>query len=312
MKRMPVLLVLGVLLAAPCPGRSQDAAGKAPAPEEPAPSTLPPPLTGTMSPVPAPSPEDGALEPERGSLILPWGYVGIRGFPAQNRMAPNGVPYDPLFSLDVSVSLPLVPSRRLYLFGDSRFWGEKANSTVTNPNQGHFDFSKREYDLDAGVAWNWWDRFELRGFLYSMSNLNRGLWLDQPFGFKDGTGVENRYYFRNTDFDKGIYSFVSLGYYPSKSMVGNDGGDFKPGLFGRASLILELAGDWAYLFGDVQLTCRDAFIPKLLDADTGGAVRPFEHFDSLEFRVGVEQTIDLQVSNDRDRYLVYGMVRLVF
>jgi hypothetical protein len=312
MNRMCVVLALAALLTIPRSGRAQDTSGKAPVPGETADSTLPPPLSSAMAPIPAPSPEDGGCAPERSSLILPWGYFGIRGFPSQNRMAPNGVPFNPLFSLDASLNLPLVPSRRLYIFTDTRFWGEKANSQVSNPTQGQWDFSKREWDFDVGLAWNYWDRFELRGFVYSLNNLNRGLWLDQPFGFKDGSAVENRYYFSNTDFDKGIYSFVSLGYYPSKGMVGNDGVEFKPGLFGRASLILELFGDWAYLFGDAELTCREAFIPKLLYLDMGGALRPFESCDSLEFRLGVEQTIDMQVTSDRDRYLVYGMIRLVF
>jgi hypothetical protein len=265
--------------------------------------------TPALSP-PVPQLEPCDPTPEDGCWFRPWGFVGLRMFPVGDRMAPNGVPYDPLGSFDLLLSLPLVPSRRVYVFGETRFWGQKAAPGVTNPSQGPLDFSKREFDLDLGAAWNYWDRFELRGFVYSMNNLNRGLNLVGPWGFKDGSGIENRYYFSNTNFDKGKYSFLSIGYYPSKSMVGGNGEDFKPGLFARASLIWDLVGDWCYLYGDGTLTCRDGVHAKLFYVDFGGAIRPFASCDFLEFRVGSEQMYDIE--DHIDRGLLYGMARFVW
>ena len=61
---------------------------------------------------------------------------------------------------------------------------------ITNSSQGNFDFSKREFDFNAGLAWNYFDRLELRASAYSAGNLNRGLSLTSPSGFKDGVLLE--------------------------------------------------------------------------------------------------------------------------
>jgi len=75
----------------------------------------------------------------------------------------------------------------------------KAGAAVTNGNQGSFDFSKREFDLTLGLAWNYYSALELRVLGYAFNNLNRGISPISPEGYNDGFGLENRYYFSNAD-----------------------------------------------------------------------------------------------------------------
>ena len=99
-------------------------------------------------------------------------------------------------------------------------------------------------------------------------------------------------------------TFVSIGYYPSKSMVGNDGQTFRPGLLLRAYLIYDL-WDWpCYLYGDVSYISERALRPRLLLFDAGIAVRPFRSCRQCEFRLGVEDTADLRVRNDLNLWYV--------
>ncbi len=138
-----------------------------------------------------------------------------------------------------------------------------------------------------------------------------------PFGFNDGFGLENRYYLTpeyaklgQTGFDVVRADFVSIGYYPSKDMVGNDGQAFKPGLLLRASLTCDV-WDWpCYLFGEATYISERSLHPKLLLFDVGIAARPFSPCPQLEFRLGVENTADFQVQNVLN--LWYGSVRFVF
>jgi hypothetical protein len=104
--------------------------------------------------------------------------------------------------------------------------------------------------------------------------------------------------------------FVSIGYFPSKSMVGNDGHEFKPGMFLRAYLTYDL-GDWPfYLFGDAQYISERSFHPRLLLFDLGVAARPFHFCPQCEFRIGTENTADVQVHNNQS--LLYLSVRYIF
>jgi hypothetical protein len=127
--------------------------------------------------------------------------------------------------------------QHLYLFGDTRFWGQKAAPGITNSRQGSFDFSKREFDLDLGLAWNYHGTLEARAFAYSFNNLNRGLSTAQPSGFNDGVGLEQRWYVGGTysklgleGFDVARATFLSVGYYPAKDMVDADGTLLNQGL----------------------------------------------------------------------------------
>jgi hypothetical protein len=246
-----------------------------------------------------------------------WGLVGLRGIPAGPKVAPNGEEYHPNFSIDLDFNFWLWRSRRLYLFGDARFWGEKPENGVTNGRDGFFGTSKRQFDLSGGAAWNYAGPWEARAFGYSFSNLNRGISRVVPTGINDGSGLENRYYLSpeyaklgQTGFDVARATFLSVGYYPSKEMVGNDGQLFKPGLMLRAYLTCDL-WDWpCYAFGDAMLISERSLQAKLLLFDVGLAARPFRSCQQCEFRLGVENTGDFQVGDVHN--LWYVSLRYIF
>jgi hypothetical protein len=240
-----------------------------------------------------------------------WGYMGVSGILTGQRMAPNGVLFDPLFMVDINLNIGLLPNKKLYVFTESKFWMQKPGLGITNPSQGSFDFSKREFDFDAGIAWNYFDRFELRASAYSGANLNRGISLISPAGFKDGVLLENRYYFGSANvYDVSRLSFVSIGYYPTKSLVGGDGSDFHPGVFARAYWTYDIPWIRSYIYSDLQFTAERIIKPRLLSLDAGLATRPFSQFENLEFRIGNEVTEDVQANTTRD--LVYGGVRVAY
>jgi hypothetical protein len=262
---------------------------------------LPPPSVDGNLPAPA----AGLWEnPPAPASVAVWGILGLRSFPYGEQVASNGVEFRQLFSLDLDFNLMLWRRQGLYLFLESRFWGQKAAPGITNPAQGPFDFSKREFDFTPGLAWNYAGFWEARFFAYSFNNLNRGDSLISPYGFNDGIGLENRYYLAPTyadlgtsAFDKARATFLSVGYYPSKSMVDGAGVQFYPGPFARAYLIWDLLGEWCYLFGDFQILGTRGFQAKQFYLDAGLAVRPFTDIPRLEFRVGSEDTFDLQSSD---------------
>ena len=190
-----------------------------------------------------PASGDADSTPDEGPLpeVLPWqsvwGLADLRIIPAGPKTAPNGQEYHPNFSMDLDLNGWLWRSHRLYLFGDARFWGEKPEYGVTNSRDGFFGTSKRQFDLSGGAAWNYAGSWEARVSGYSFNNLNRGTSLVTPAGVKDGCCFENRYYLSpeygnlgQTGFDVARATFLSVGYYPSKDMEGNDGLDFQPGL----------------------------------------------------------------------------------
>jgi hypothetical protein len=239
-----------------------------------------------------------------------WGTVGVPIYITGSHMAPNGVPYKPLFGLDFDFNIGLLSQKELYLFAENRFWTQRAAPGVTNPSQGKWDFSKREYDLLLGAAWTYFDAFELRFSSYALNNLNRGNSLSSPFGFKDGVLLENRYYLCNADiYDVGRLSFVSIGYFPAKGLVGGDGAEFHPGLFARAYLTYDLGLLRSYVYFDGQFIA-ERIKARLLDVDVGLAARPFGRLPNLEFRIGYDVTGDVQV--DSARNLVYGAIRILY
>jgi hypothetical protein len=230
-----------------------------------------------------------------------WGILDVRGFPVGQQVASNGVEYNQLFSLGLDFNVMLWGQQHLYLFSETCFWAQKAAPGITNANQGSFDFSKREFDFNAGVAWNYAGPWEARCFGYSFNNLNRGNSEVRPSGFNDGVGLENRFYIGDTyadlgtaAFDQARATFLSIGYYPTKSMVDGNGNEFKPGLFARAYLTWDLWCEQVYFFGDVQLIAARSFMPTLLNFDAGLAARPFAPVPRLEFRVGTQDMLDLQ------------------
>jgi hypothetical protein len=246
-----------------------------------------------------------------------WGLSGLRIFPAGPKVAPNGEEYHPFFTFDLDFNLWLWPREGVYLFADLRFWGEKAENGVTNNRDGGLGFSKRQFDLQGGLAWNWSGPWEARLFGYSLNNLNRGVDLVTSSGFNDGAGVENRYYLSpeyaklgQPGFDVARATFVSAGYYLEKDMVGNDGQPFNPGLMLRAYLTCDLE-DWpAYAFCDTTYISTRSLHAKLLLFDVGVAARPFDSWRQWEFRLGVENTADFQVGSVLN--LWYVSLRYVF
>jgi hypothetical protein len=273
--------------------------------------TPPPPTAPECVPLP-PSPDDPEmLRTHPRYLPQVWGVTGVRLFASGDKMAPNGVVYDPLFTYDFDLNIGLLPQKKLYVFSLGSFWTQKATSGVTNPKLGAVDFSKRQMDLTIGLAWNYWDYFEARVWAYSYNNLNRGMQLDKPFGYNDGVVVENRYYIPKSNlFDLPRLNFLSIGYYTSKELTGADGVYFEPGLFLRAYLTYEFMPRQYYVYADTQMISQRAVSPRFLLFDDGFAARPFRKLEGLEFRAGVYNTVDVRVDNVRT--LLYLNVQVIF
>jgi hypothetical protein len=255
-----------------------------------------------------------------------WGVVDAKLFPDSRRMAPNGLPYHPIASIDLEVDLWVWRSQGLYLFGTSRFWAKQDDDQplVAGPKSanrpswwGLFNWSKREYDLLLGLAWNYWGPLELRAFAYGYNNLNRGISLSDPYGFNDGVGVEQRWYLSpeyarlgQEGYNVSRATFLSVGYYPSKVMVGLDGTFFAPGPFARAYLTYDIPATCCHLFADNQLIGDNGWRAKLLLSDLGLAITPFEKHPRLEFRLGTEIEADFRPNTSRSNWLPYVSVRL--
>ncbi len=276
------------------------------------------PVAGTDPAAEPPAPTSEEAGPvEAPPWQTAWGLVGLRVIPAGPKTAPNGEEYHPNFSMDLDLNGWIWRGERVYLFGDARFWGEKPEFGVTNARDGFLGTSKRQFDLSGGVAWNYAGPWEARAFGYSMNNLNRGFNPVTPSGINDGFGLENRYYLSpeyaqlgETGFDVAKATFLSVGYYPSKTMVGNDGRSFQPGLMLRGYLTYDL-WDWpVYAFGDATYIGERSLQPKLLLFDVGVAARPFSCCPQCEFRLGVENTGDFQVRDVQN--LWYASIRYIF
>ena len=246
-----------------------------------------------------------------------WGLIGLEGYAFGQRVAPNGLEFNPLFTLGVDLNVWLWQSQGLYLFTESNFWGQRAAPGVTNASQGVFDFSKREFDFTSGVAWNYFGNLEARVFAYSNNNLNRGYFLAYPSGFIDGTAMENRLYLGSAyaalgtaSFDVARAPFVSAGYFPTKDLVDGLGVPFSPGPFVRAYLTWDPTGGPWYVYLDAQFVGDRAFTPRLVNFDGGLAWRPWAAVNGLELRLGTPNMYDLR-AKDLETGL-YGAVRLVF
>jgi hypothetical protein len=222
--------------------------------------------------------------PGRGKSV--WGEVGFSGIPSGERMAPNGVAYEPLFAIDTHFNVGLNADRTLYLFTEDTFWAQEATPGMTNARQGALDFSKREYDLSLGLGWRYWPHSEVRAFGYSFNNLNRGDSATAPTGYKDGFGIENRFHFGEAD------DFAGVGYFFTKNMVDQEGLAFKPGLFFKAKVHAPILRGLAAARLEPQLICRDNILPKLLDVDAGIDFTPFQRKDVV-LGLGMDTVYDL-------------------
>ncbi len=291
--------------AVSCDGRACEAR-----PDPPAPATPCPP-DGEKLDAPAPTWE------------TVWGVVGLRVFFDGPKVAPNGQEYHPSFTLDLDFNFWVWRTLGLYLFSDMRFWGERPENGVTNGKDSGLGFSKREFDMVGGPAWNYCGNWEARLYGYTYNNLNRGLDEIHPSGLNDGFVVENRYYLTkeyaklgHTGFDVSRADFVSIGYYITKDLVGNDGQTFDPGLFLRAYLTYDVWNWPAYVYGDFTYISERSLQAKLFLFDIGVAARPLSLWPSCsawqnwELRLGVENTADLQTDNVLN--LWYVTVRVIF
>jgi len=289
--------------------------GQASIPIQPGPVSIP------VEPVPVSIPAEPGLAQELPSQPPAWhsvwGLADIRIIPDGPKIAPNGQEYHPNFTMDLDFNAWVWRSQRLYAYADISLWGEKSEYGVTNANDGWWGTSKREFDLSGGAAWNYAGAWEVRGFGYTDNNLNRGTNLVTPVGFTDGFGLENRYYLSpeyaklgQTGFDVSRADFVSVGYYPTKDMVGNDGKAFEPGLMLRAYLTYDLWNWPCYLFGDATYIGERSFQSKLLLFDVGLAARPFRSCQQVEFRLGVDNTADVLVRDVQN--LWYVSFRYIF
>jgi hypothetical protein len=313
MRRVSLVFALALLLARVGPLPAQQAGSPAPPPRAAAAEAAPPPSDSFLSwlgvnretPVTC---GDPAVTPELWQHT--WGFAAVDVIPVGNKMAPNGAQYDPLFSLDLMLNVALTRDRTWYAYTTGRFWAQKPGAGITNPSQGQFDFSKRQYDLNVGLAWNFYESFEGRVFAYSFNNLNRGFVLDRPYGFIDGAGVEVRWYFPSTNFDQGLFRFLSIGYLPTKELMGQDGEAFKPSLFLSAHLAYDFIPERFYVYTDTDLYFERPAEARLLLVDPGIACRPFESCPCLEFRAGCENVIDLGVGITRS--FLYGQARIVW
>jgi hypothetical protein len=276
-------------------------------------SAVPQPPVAQAQPAPAAEP-DG---PPEGAPWQPvWGLAGLRVIDGP-RIAPNGQEFHPSFSLDLNVNLWLWRSQGIYLFNDLRFWGERAENSVTNRRDGPLGFSKREFDLTIGSAWNYAGFWEARISGYSFSNLNRGWSPIIPSGILDGAVFENRYYLSDEyarlgqpGFDVARATFLGAGVFPTKDLVGNNGKTFHPLGMLRAYLTYDLL-DWpVYAFGDATLITDRRLAPRLLLFDVGLAARPFSSWRQWEFRAGAENTADFQARNVLN--LWYVSLRYIF
>lgn len=160
-----------------------------------------------------------------------WGNVGMGAYPGRSyKVAPNGLAYKPMFRIVADLN---IGRGSTYAFAKSAYYAEKPKPGVTtNKSQGQFDFTKRQYDFDLGLAHGYFGNNELRLWAYSQSNINRGNDLNEPYGFKDGAVLANRYYL-NAPYARG---HLEGGYYLTKELADNNGDAYQPGFFGEANI----------------------------------------------------------------------------
>jgi hypothetical protein len=241
-----------------------------------------------------------------------WGDIGLPFYIDSSHMAPNGVPFAPIAAVTSDLNLGLLPQKKLYLFWDGDFWLQHAD-TITRNGQDSATFSKREIDSNLGLAWNYFGSLELRGSVYALNNLNRGISNAVPSGGNEGVILENRYNFAGADpYDIGRLNYLGFGYIPTDTLVGDNGASFRPGPFAHAYLTRDLPIPWfrSYVYAGMQIIAEHTALPRLFDADVGWAVRPFAHWQNLELRIGDDVSQDVVAAANRN--LIYGAIRLNF
>jgi hypothetical protein len=246
--------------------------------------------------------------PAEWTFRMIWGIAETDGYLGR-RMAPNGLLYHPDYGVNLDFNIWVWPALGLYLYDESLFWMGTTHE---------LNFTKRELDLTFGVAWNYYGQLEARVFGYSNNNLNRGVSPEQSAGYNDGFGMENRFYLNpiyhalgTSDYDQAKATFVSVGYFPTKTLTGGDGEQFHPLVFARAYLTWGVVKECCYLYADTTfITARAPFNAKLLNTDIGAALRPFRQVPRLEFRGGCLDVWDTLVGTARP--VGYISIRYIF
>ena len=223
------------------------------------------------------TPPVGPAEAARGPAPV-WGLAGIRGYVLGEHVAPNGVEFKPLFDLKMDFNFWVWRSERVYAFADAIFWGQKPAPGITNTSQGPFDFSKREFDLNGGVAWNYYGPLEAGRSLTPTTTSTAATRRRHPAGTPTASASRTAGTSTTSTSPWGCRAttwrgraFVSVGYYyPTKDMVDGNGIDFKPGPFARAFLSArDLLGDKCYLYSDVELIATRLLHPQAAQPQRG-------------------------------------------
>lgn len=216
-----------------------------------------------------------------------WGTLGFGIYPTDaQKVAPNGLVYDPLFRF--TADLNVRATEHLKFFFDFAFWAEAPSPGVTtNGNQGQFDFTRRQIDFTAGIGYSFSRGYELRLWNYCQCNMNRGIDLNRPSGFKDGTAGSLRYYLdKEWSFDP---DYLEGGYYFTKELADTRGNPYTPGLFAGGKYTLPVKGH-VYFSTEANLLTERPAKPKELYVKAG-----------LLYRLGqVPQKSELGVFYERD------------
>jgi hypothetical protein len=215
-----------------------------------------------------------------------WGNANIGVYPFKSSIvAPNGLVYNPLARIGLNLN---IGNDNIYVFDENILYLERPTPGVTtNPSQGSFDFTKREFDFKIGLAAKPFanKHFEFRLWGIALNNLNRGDDPNKPSGFKDGLAAETRYYFSG----KKIWGYFAGGYYFTKTLVAPNGEPFKPGIFVGGNLnynLLELPQK-LYAFTDIMVI-------NLFGRFEGGlAYRPLKSLPDTEVRFSGSRYLDL-------------------
>lgn len=227
-----------------------------------------------------------------------WGNLGFGIYPGSSeKVAPNGLVYKPMFRLTADINAGY---QNLYLFFNSAYYTEKPTPGVTtNKGQGKFDFTKRQYDFNVGVAYSPIRNFEVRFWAYSQSNINRGKDLNTPYGFKDGAASSLNYYLK-----KGrIRGTLIGGYYFTKELADTNGDPYKPSVFSEIDLSVPLNKTFS-VFTETWLMTERPVKLKQMDALYGVAYRPYKNKSHNEFRLYLERDVGFNGAPERNQFIL--------
>jgi hypothetical protein len=227
-----------------------------------------------------------------------WGYADMGVYPFKSSIvAPNGLIYNPLAHIGINLN---IGNDNIYVFDENTLYLERPTPGVTtNPSQGSFDFTKREFDFKIGLAARPFanKHLEFRLWGIALNNLNRGTDPNRPSGFKDGLASEARYYFSGEK----LWGYLSGGYYFTKSLIAPNGEPFKPGIFVGGNLNYNLLDvpQKLYAFTDIMVI-------NLFGRFEGGlAYRPLKSLPDTEVRFSGSRYLDLNEKSPKETAVLF-------